>query len=292
MFKKPKKNSSRSLCLLARMNMNLIVTTPAPLSSPLKLDFNQIKIICLDLFDEKKFDDPLWHVYKFAKTCEGLSVYDIRNDIIKAKLFPHTLTGDVKDWVIKWHKTRSWSNIRADFIEKFGDPKILAGWKGFILGFKQRENETLTDFWEKNRVLIKSTHGLSDWIVLHYFYYGLHEKTRILLDGEGDKLFMDLVNRKIQNSLVRAGIINPLSLGPLSKKIKEVDSEKKKEEESRQVKEIKLLDDIPNDPLASLENCTLDEIVSILQNNACDPHVDYNQADFCTFIANHVIKES
>jgi hypothetical protein len=92
--------------------MNLIVTTHAPLSSPLKLDFNQIKIIYLDLFDEKKFDDPLWHVYKFAKTCEGLSVCDIRNDIIKAKLFPHTLTGDVKDWVIKWHKTRSWSNIR------------------------------------------------------------------------------------------------------------------------------------------------------------------------------------
>jgi hypothetical protein len=54
----------------------------------------------------------------------------------------------------------------------------------------------------------------------------------------------------------------------------------KKEEESRQVEEIKMLDDIPNDPLASLENCTFDKIISILQNHACHP-----------FVANHVIKE-
>jgi hypothetical protein len=56
------------------------------------------------------------------------------------------------------------------------------------------------------------------------------------------------------------------------------------------VEEIKVLDDIPNDPLASLENCTLDEIISILQNQACDPLVDSNQVGFGTFIANNVIK--
>jgi hypothetical protein len=49
-----------------------------------------------------------------------------------------------------------------------------------------------------------------------------------------------------------------------------------KEEESRQVQEIRMLDDIPNDTLASLENCTLDEIISILQNHACDPTINTN----------------
>jgi hypothetical protein len=52
-----------------------------------------------------------------------------------------------------------------------------------------------------------------------------------------------------------------------------------------------MLDDIPNDPLASPENCTLDEIISGLQNHACDPSVDSNQAGFGSFMANHVIKE-
>jgi hypothetical protein len=52
-----------------------------------------------------------------------------------------------------------------------------------------------------------------------------------------------------------------------------------------------VLDDIPNDPLSSLENFTIDEIISILQNHACDPNVDSKQVGFGTIIANHVIKE-
>jgi hypothetical protein len=52
-----------------------------------------------------------------------------------------------------------------------------------------------------------------------------------------------------------------------------------------------MLNDIPNDPLASLENCTLDEIISILQSHASDPVVNSNQAGSGSFIANHVIKE-
>jgi hypothetical protein len=65
-----------------------------------------------------------------------------------------------------------------------------------------------------------------------------------------------------------------------------------KEEESTQVEEIRLLDDIPNDPLTSLENCTLDEIILYLQNHSCDPIVNSDQAGFGYFIANHVITEN
>jgi hypothetical protein len=53
----------------------------------------------------------------------------------------------------------------------------------------------------------------------------------------------------------------------------------KKEEECRKVEEIRMLDDTPSYPLASLENCTLDEVISILQNHVCDPTINSNQAD-------------
>jgi hypothetical protein len=52
-----------------------------------------------------------------------------------------------------------------------------------------------------------------------------------------------------------------------------------------------MLEDIPNDPLASLNNCTVDESISILQNHACDPTIDTNKAGFGSYIANHLIKE-
>jgi hypothetical protein len=64
-----------------------------------------------------------------------------------------------------------------------------------------------------------------------------------------------------------------------------------KEEESTQVEEIRLIDDIPNDTLTSLENCTLDKIILYLQNHSCDPTVNSDQAGFGYFIANHVITE-
>jgi hypothetical protein len=72
------------------VNKILIVTNLVSMSSPLELDYRQVKVICLDLFNEKN-DDPLWYVYKFGKRCEGLSVCDVSNHIIKAKLFHHSL---------------------------------------------------------------------------------------------------------------------------------------------------------------------------------------------------------
>jgi hypothetical protein len=90
---------------------------------------------------------------------------------------------------------------------------------------------------------------------------------------------------------VRAGIVNPSSLGPNIKKRKKLEKEKKVED-SRQIEEIRMLDDIPNNPLASFKKCTLDEVFSILQNDACDPTINTNQAGFNSYIANHVIKEN
>jgi hypothetical protein len=69
------------------------------------------------------------------------------------------------------------------------------------------------------------------------------------------------------------------------------EEKEKKEEECRKVEEIRMLDDTPSYPLASLENCTLDEVISILQNHVCDPTINSNQAGFGSFVAYHVIKE-
>ena len=40
-----------------------------------------------------------------------------------------------------------------------------------------------------------------------------------------------------------------------------------------------------------LENCSLHELISILQKFASDPSIDVNQSGFGSYIANHVLKE-
>ena len=45
------------------------------------------------------------------------------------------------------------------------------------------------------------------------------------------------------------------------------------------------------DPFLDLENCSLHELISILQKFASDPSINTNQAGFGSYIANHVLKE-
>ena len=59
----------------------------------------------------------------------------------------------------------------------------------------------------------------------------------------------------------------------------------------REVEEVKMLSEV-KDPLLDLENCSLHELISILQKFASDPSINTNQADFGSYIANHVLKEN
>src|SRR5664279_537137 len=58
----------------------------------------------------------------------------------------------------------------------------------------------------------------------------------------------------------------------------------------RKVEEVKMLSEV-KEPLLDLENCSLHELISILQKFASDPSINVNQAGFGSYIANHVLKE-
>jgi hypothetical protein len=60
--------------------------------------------------------------------------------------------------------------------------------------------------------------------------------------------------------------------------------------EEKEVEEVKMLSEI-KDPLLDLEKCSLHELINILQKFASDAYINVNQAGFCSYIANHVLKE-
>ena len=57
-----------------------------------------------------------------------------------------------------------------------------------------------------------------------------------------------------------------------------------------EVEEAKMLSEV-KDPLLDLENCSLHELISILQKIVSDPSINTNQAGFGSYIDNHVLKE-
>ena len=56
------------------------------------------------------------------------------------------------------------------------------------------------------------------------------------------------------------------------------------------VEEVKMLSEV-KEPLLDLDNCTLHELISVLQKVASDPSINANQAGFGSYIANQVLKE-
>ena len=61
-------------------------------------------------------------------------------------------------------------------------------------------------------------------------------------------------------------------------------------EKGRKVEEVKMLSEV-KEPLLGIDNCSLQELVSILQKFASDYFINYDQAGFGSYIANHLLKE-
>jgi hypothetical protein len=165
-----------------------------------------------------------------------------------------------------------------------------------VIAFKQEEEEPLVKAWERFRgIAFGMEHDLRDWMLVHAFYKGLSDTSRTFLDNECEGAFMNtnttnahilldglLVEVKIKKSLEKA-------------KVPEEDFDDHHEifklyNREKKVEEVKMLSEV-KDPLLDLENCSLHELINILQKFASDPSINTNQACFGSYIANHVLKE-
>ena len=61
-----------------------------------------------------------------------------------------------------------------------------------LITFKQEEDEPLVKTWERFRgIAFGMEHGLRDWMLMHVFYRGLSETSKVFLDNECEDSFMN-----------------------------------------------------------------------------------------------------
>jgi hypothetical protein len=61
--------------------------------------------------------------------------------------------------------------------------------------------------------------------------------------------------------------------------------------QNTKVEELKMLEDVNNEPLVNLDKCSLNELIDILQKFAKDPSISSTQSGFGSYIANRVLQE-
>ena len=113
---------------------------------------------------------------------------------VKLKLFPYSLGEKALDWILRWPPGNfsTWFNLKAAFIERFCSIEKIYNLRQAVITFKHEEDEPLVKTWERFRgTAFGMEHGLRDWMLMHIFYRGLSETSKVFLDNECDDSFMN-----------------------------------------------------------------------------------------------------
>src|SRR3954468_21051254 len=136
------------------------------------------------------------HLNNFVELCDMQKYKDVYGDIIKLKLFPFSLRGKAKKWLLSLPRNSidSWIKCKDTFIGKYYPPAKIISMRSEIIKFKQSDNEHVSQAWKRMKSLVKNcpTHGLIAWMIIQTFYAGLNFSSRNLLDSAARGTFMTI----------------------------------------------------------------------------------------------------
>jgi hypothetical protein len=136
------------------------------------------------------------HLNNFVKLCEMQKYENVEGNIIKLKLFPFSLRGRAKDWLLSLPRNSidSWDKYKDAFIRKYYPPAKIIALRSDIMKFRQFDNEHVAQAWERMKFMIKNCpiHGLTTWMIVQTFYAGLNFPSRNLLHSATRGTFMSL----------------------------------------------------------------------------------------------------
>ncbi|XP_031105706.1 uncharacterized protein LOC116010433 [Ipomoea triloba] len=132
-------------------------------------------------------EDPHKHLKEFHVVCSSFKPQRVTEDQIKLRVFPFSLADRAKDWLfyLSSGSINTWDEMVRLFLEKFFPASRAASIRREICGIKQRDTETLHEYWERFKQLCASCpqHGVSEQLLIQYFYEGLLPMERKMMDA-------------------------------------------------------------------------------------------------------------
>jgi hypothetical protein len=105
------------------------IAPPAPAANFYEIKPALLNLVMKEQFSSASIDDVAAHLNNFVELCEMQKYKDVEGDIIKLQLFPFSLRGKAKDWLLTLPKNSidSWDKCKDAFIGKYYPPaKIIA----------------------------------------------------------------------------------------------------------------------------------------------------------------------
>jgi hypothetical protein len=193
-------HENTKLCDFTSTNNSDFICTPIVPPAP-AANFYEIKPALINLVMKEQFsgastDNAAAHLNNFVELCEMQKYENVDVDIIMLKLFPFSLRGKAKDWLLSFPRNSidSWAKCKDAFIGKYYPPAKIIALHSDIMKFRQFDNEHVAQPWERMKSMIKNcpTHGLTTWMIVQTFYAELNFSSRNLLDSAAGGTFMSL----------------------------------------------------------------------------------------------------
>nr|GEX59208.1 reverse transcriptase domain-containing protein [Tanacetum cinerariifolium] len=160
----------------------------------------ELKHGLINLVQNKQFlghdkEDPHAHIRYFNKITSNMRVPNVPNSMIKLMLFPFSLEGAARIWVVKEppRSILTWDDLVSKFINQFFPPSKTTNLHNEITRFQQRFDESFSEAWDRFNDLVRACphHGFSELHQLDTFYNALNVNDQDSLKSAAGGNFLD-----------------------------------------------------------------------------------------------------
>ena len=140
-------------------------------------------------------DEPNLHLSMFLQYADTIKANGVSQEAIRLRIFPFSLRDRAQAWIqsLPANSVTSWNELKKVFLPRYFPPSKIARLRSQISDFRQKENESLFDTWERYKDMLRICphHGLEEWLIIHTFYNGLLYNTRLTIEAAACGALMD-----------------------------------------------------------------------------------------------------
>nr|XP_027090526.1 uncharacterized protein LOC113711567 [Coffea arabica] len=164
----------------------LCITFPA-LNDNIPFELKSGLIQLLPSFHGLPGEEPYKHLQEFDVVCNSMKPPGITEEQIKMRAFPFSLKDSAKDWLyyLSPGSITTWGQLKKKFLDKYFPASRAASLRKEICGIKQHPGESLYEYWERYKSLLRRCphHQISEQLIIQYFYEGLIFRDRSIIDA-------------------------------------------------------------------------------------------------------------
>ena len=138
-------------------------------------------------FTGHPFEDLNENLGSFMRMANMVKLNGVRSDIIKLQLFPFSLRDVATTWFdsLPVGSVNIWEELVDAYMSRFFPPALTAERRGEIIIFKQGEEESLYNAWERFKRLLKRypMHGIDLPTQMDIFYHAVNYTSKGLIDA-------------------------------------------------------------------------------------------------------------